>query len=82
LGIPAILISGVAEINELFEPQSTIGGAAAIAGVIASAISSYLAIYWLIRFLKDHTAWIFVFYRIGFGLAILGAIWLGRMSSI
>ena len=82
LGIPAILISGLAEMNELFEPQSAIGAAATIAGVVASAISSYLAIFWLIRFLKNHTTWVFVFYRIGFGVAILWAILSGRMSNI
>ncbi|WP_272062914.1 undecaprenyl-diphosphate phosphatase [Oscillatoria sp. CS-180] len=82
MGIPAILISGLAELNELFEPQSTVGFTAAIAGVIASAISSYIAIYWLIRFLKDHTTWVFVFYRIGFGLAILWAIASGRMLNV
>jgi len=82
MGIPAILISGLAELNELFEPQATVGGAAAIAGVIASAISSYLAVYWLIRFLRDHTTWIFVFFRIGFGLAILWGILSGRLSNI
>ena len=82
MGIPAILISGLAEINELFEPQGSVGAVAAIAAVIASAISSYVAIYWLIRFLKDHTTWIFVFYRIGFGLAILWGILSGRLSNI
>lgn len=82
MGIPAILLSGLAELNELFEPQSSVGVAAAIAGVIASAISSYLAVYWLIRFLRDHTTWIFVFYRIGFGLAILWGILSGRLSNI
>lgn len=82
MGIPAILISGLAEVNELFAPQATIGVGAAIAGVITSAISSYLAIYWLIRFLRDHTTWVFVFYRIGFGIAILAAILSGRMSNI
>ncbi|MGF1459362.1 MAG: undecaprenyl-diphosphate phosphatase [Leptolyngbyaceae cyanobacterium] len=82
MGIPAILISGLAELNELFDPQATIGAAVAIAGVISSAIASYVAIYWLIRFLKDHTTWIFVFYRIGFGLAILVGILLGRLSNI
>ncbi len=82
MGIPAILLSGLAELNELFEPQATVGTAAAIAGVIASAISSYIAVYWLIRFLKDHTTWIFVFYRIGFGLAILLGILSGRLSNI
>jgi undecaprenyl-diphosphatase len=82
MGIPAILLSGLAELNELFEPQATVGATAAIAGVVASAISSYVAVYWLIRFLKDHTTWVFVFYRIGFGLAILWGILSGRLSNI
>lgn len=82
MGVPAILITGLAEINELFNPQASVGLVAAIAGVIASAISSYVAIYWLIRFLKDHTTWIFVFYRIGFGLAILWGILSGGLSNI
>ena len=81
MGIPAILISGLAEINELFTPQSTVSVTVAIVGVIASAVSSYLAVYWLIRFLKDHTTWVFVFYRIGFGLAIIGAILLKKLPA-
>ncbi|MEM1308944.1 MAG: undecaprenyl-diphosphate phosphatase [Cyanobacteria bacterium P01_H01_bin.153] len=81
MGIPAILVSGLAELNELFTPEAGVGTVAAIAGVVASAISSYAAIYWLIRFLKDHTTWIFVFYRIGFGLAILWGIASGKLSK-
>ncbi|MGF1524109.1 MAG: undecaprenyl-diphosphate phosphatase [Leptolyngbyaceae cyanobacterium] len=82
MGIPAILISGLAEINELFEPQSPVSLVAIVAGVLASIISSYLAIYWLIRFLKRHTTWVFVFYRIGLGIALLWAILSGRMPNI
>ena len=79
MGIPALLISGLAEFLEPLSPVST---SALITGVIASAVSSYLAIYWLIRFLKSHTTWIFVFYRIGFGIAILWAIASGSMQNI
>lgn len=79
MGIPALLISGLAE---FLEPQSPVNVVAIIGGVVSSAISSYLAIYWLIRFLKDHTTWIFVFYRIGFGLAILAAIATQRMPNL
>ncbi|WP_428843047.1 undecaprenyl-diphosphate phosphatase [Sphaerothrix gracilis] len=83
LGIPAILISGLVEATDLLEVEAgDVGLLAIAAGVIASAISSYLAIYWLIRFLRDHTTWVFVFYRIGFGLAILWAIATGRMPNI
>lgn len=78
MGIPALLISGLAE---FLEPQSPVNVTALIAGTLSSAVSSYAAIYWLIRFLKNHTTWIFVFYRIGFGLAILWAIATQRMPS-
>lgn len=79
MGIPALLISGLAE---FLNPLSPVGFTPLVVGLVASAISSYLAIYWLIRFLKRHTTWVFVFYRIGLGLAILWAIFSGRMSNI
>ncbi|MFE4106411.1 undecaprenyl-diphosphate phosphatase [Almyronema epifaneia] len=83
MGIPAILISGLVEAKDLLDVEAgDIGLLAIAAGVIASAISSYLAIYWLIRFLRDHTTWVFVFYRIGFGLVILWAIATQRMPNI
>jgi undecaprenyl-diphosphatase len=74
MGIPAILLSGLAELNEIFEPESSVTALGAFVGVVSSAISSYIAIYWLIQFLKNHTTWVFVFYRIGFGIAILLAV--------
>ncbi|NJN02196.1 MAG: undecaprenyl-diphosphate phosphatase [Leptolyngbyaceae cyanobacterium RM1_1_2] len=83
MGIPAILISGLTEAKDLFSAEvGDMGLVAIAAGVLASAISSYIAIYWLIRFLRDHTTWVFVFYRIGFGLAILWAIATQRMPNI
>lgn len=83
LGIPAILISGLAEMGEIFDPSAAqLGWGSLLAGVLASVISSYLAIYWLIQFLKDHTTWVFVAYRIGFGLVILWAIATARLPNI
>ncbi|MDJ0903533.1 MAG: undecaprenyl-diphosphate phosphatase [Xenococcus sp. MO_188.B8] len=42
-----------------------------MAGLISSAIFSYLAIAWLIKFLQKRSTWIFVWYRLGFGIIIL-----------
>ena len=80
LGIPAITISGLVELKDMFEQ----GGANAdlvslVIAVISSAVFSYLAIAWLIRYLQRHKTWIFVWYRLGFGLLILGAIALGKL---
>lgn len=82
MGIPAIVLSGLAEINELFTPQTPVGPVALVGGVLASVISSYLAIYWLLHFLRSHTTWVFVLYRVAFGGVILWAIATQRMSNI
>ncbi|MBE9065327.1 undecaprenyl-diphosphate phosphatase [Leptolyngbya cf. ectocarpi LEGE 11479] len=74
LGTPAILISGLVELKGLLEDMSAVGNASLmplIGGLIAAVISSYLAIAWLIKFLRRHSTWVFVWYRLAFGVAIL-----------
>ncbi|ELR96348.1 undecaprenyl-diphosphate phosphatase [Gloeocapsa sp. PCC 73106] len=72
LGIPAITLAGLVELKEILSqgvPQSEI--ISVIIGIISSGIFSYLAIAWLIRYLQTKDTWIFVWYRLLFGLAIL-----------
>lgn len=75
LGIPAITLAGIVELKDALDQQIsaqewlTLG-----VGVISAAIFSYLAIAWLINYLKKHNTWIFVWYRLGFGILILGLI--------
>ncbi|NEP18792.1 MAG: undecaprenyl-diphosphate phosphatase [Leptolyngbya sp. SIO4C1] len=72
LGMPAILISGLVELKGLLETGLTSSGPIPlIGGLIAAVISSYLAIAWLIKFLRRHSTWVFVWYRLGFGAVIL-----------
>ncbi|MEA5462198.1 undecaprenyl-diphosphate phosphatase [Leptothoe sp. PORK10 BA2] len=74
LGTPAILISGLVELKGLLEEMATVGDSSLIplvGGLIAAVISSYLAIAWLIKFLRNHSTWVFVWYRLAFGVAIL-----------
>jgi undecaprenyl-diphosphatase len=75
LGIPAITLAGLVELKEVFEQGLTIDSLMPITvGLISSAVFSYLAIAWLIRYLQKRNTWIFVWYRLAFGLVILGAI--------
>lgn len=72
LGIPAITLAGLVELKDIF----TQGVAQAeiisvVIGLISSGIFSYLAIAWLINYLKTKDTWVFVWYRLIFGLAIL-----------
>lgn len=82
LGIPAITLAGVVGLKDLidvgFEGTSIV---ALIAGFITATISSYLAIAWLLNFLKKHSTWVFVWYRLGFGVIILGSIWMGLIDN-
>ena len=83
LGVPAITLSGLVELKGLLETGfGSAGPVPLIGGILAAVVSSYLAIFWLIRFLKQHSTWIFVWYRLAFGAAILLALATGKMQNI
>lgn len=71
LGIPAITIAGLAEVKEALTSSSLGGGLPLVVGVLSAALSSWLAIAWLLRFLQHHSTWVFVLYRLGFGVLLL-----------
>lgn len=75
LGIPAITLAGLVELKDALEEG--LGSEQLISyavGTISAAIFSYAAIAWLLRYLQTQNTWIFVWYRLAFGVAILGAI--------
>ncbi len=72
LGVPAIFLSGMLELKSMFETGlSGEGIGSLVAGLLSSTIVSYLAIAWLIRYLQQHSSWIFVIYRLIFGVGVL-----------
>ncbi len=80
LGIPAITLAGLVELKEVFEQGITTNSLIpVIFGVISSALFSYLAIAWLIRYLQKQNTWVFVWYRLAFGIIILSAIATNRI---
>ena len=79
LGIPAITLAGLVELKDVLTTEvSNSELVPLIVGVISSAVFSYLAIAWLIRYLQKKDTWVFVIYRLVFGLVILSAIALGK----
>ena len=71
LSIPAVLASGLLE---LYHSLSFINSSMAInlaVATIVSGISGYFAIDFLLKFLKTHSTFLFVFYRIAAGVIIL-----------
>ncbi|AGF52505.1 sll0210 [Synechocystis sp. PCC 6803] len=78
LGIPAITIAGLVELKGLLDKNlSNDAILPLIVGTISSAVFSYLAIAWLIKFLQKRSTWIFVWYRLIFGVVILTALGMG-----
>lgn len=71
LGIPAITLVGLVELREAVLHPSNGGALPTLVGVLSAAVVSWLAIAWLLRFLQQHSTWIFVAYRLVFGLVIL-----------
>ncbi len=79
LGIPAITIAGLVELKEAFSQPLPGGVLPLLVGIISSAVVSWLAIAWLLRFLQQHSTWWFVGYRLFFGLGLL--LWVGRLPG-
>jgi len=72
LGIPAITLAGLVELKGVLSealPQEEI--VSLVVGTISAAIFSYGAIAWLLDYLKKQSTWIFIWYRLGFGVLIL-----------
>ncbi|MEG5042049.1 MULTISPECIES: undecaprenyl-diphosphate phosphatase [unclassified Microcoleus] len=83
LGIPAITLAGLVELKgALGEGISDAGVAALIVGTISAFVFSYLSIAWLLKFLQTQNTWVFVWYRLAFGVAILTAIAGGALRNI
>ncbi len=83
LGIPAITLAGLVELKDVV--KEGVGGAGIISlivGVISAAVFSYLSIAWLLNFLKTQSTWVFIWYRLVFGVAILAAIFAGGLANI
>lgn len=83
LGIPAITLAGLISVKDLLEVgvnNSEI--LTLVASVISSGIFSYLAIAWLVEFLKTRSTWVFVWYRVIFGIAILAGLYFNVLQDV
>lgn len=74
LGIPALFLAGVLEFISAFEVEALLPQGL---GTVSAFVFSYLSIDWLLKFLQRSSTWLFIFYRIGFGLFIVLGLVLG-----
>lgn len=72
LGLPAIALAGLRELFVLYKAHIPAEAwSVLVVGLIVGAISSFVTIWGLMRFLERFSTWPFVIYRAGLGVVIL-----------
>ena len=71
LSVPAVLASGLLQLYEAVKFIDQSMAVNIIVATVVSGISGYLAIDFLLKFLRKNSTFIFIFYRIALGILIL-----------
>jgi len=84
LAIPAVVMSGVFSISDVFDT----GGGGSIPSVAQMVVATliafgvgYAAIAWLLRYVAHHTLYVFVLYRVAVGSLVLALLMTGTISA-
>jgi undecaprenyl-diphosphatase len=80
LAIPAVVASGLFELNEVFAGD----GPSPVQMVVATAIAfalGYASIAWLLRYVEHHSVYVFVWYRVVLGALLFAALGAGWLSA-
>jgi undecaprenyl-diphosphatase len=73
LSIPAVAAAGVFELPKLLHGHE-VGALPLLVGLATAAVSGYLSVAWLLRFLRTRTTYGFVVYRIALGIGLIAAV--------
>ena len=83
LSLPAIFAAGVYELykerDHLLASESD--AVNLVAASVAAAIVGYASIAFLLGYLKTHSTWLFIAYRVALGILLLGLLVSGRLVS-
>lgn len=75
LAIPVGVLAAAKDVLDVWGGAVSVGGIVPLlVGFVVSALSAYLVIGWLLRWLEQQTLTVFVVYRVVLGLAILWAL--------
>ena len=79
LGIPTLTIATLYQARQVFFHIDSL--LPLVVGIVSTFIFSYGAIAWLLRFLQTQNTWIFIWYRLAFGIFILVSVTHGLLKS-
>lgn len=71
VGIPTLLAAGAVQIYSAQKKGVSIDWAVVAIGAVAAAITAFIAVRWLLRYVQSHTFKAFGWYRIVLGIVIL-----------
>ena len=71
LSVPAVFASGMLELYEMRHFMHDLGIMNVAVATLVSGIVGYASIAFLLRYLKTHTTYVFIFYRIALGVLLL-----------
>ena len=75
LGLPAITLAGLYELRVLFKASlGSDGWITLLIGLATASVTAFAAIYALLHYLEKRSTWIFVWYRLLFGIGIVAAV--------
>lgn len=78
LGIPTLTIATLVRAKDVLNNGDML--VPLLVAIVSTFIFSYLSIAWLLRFLQRQTTWVFVWYRVALGVALLIAVGQGLLS--
>jgi len=82
LGLPAITLAGLYELRVLYKASlSSAGWMTLLVGLATASITAFAAIYALLHYLEKRSTWIFVWYRLLFGIGIVAGVWAGWLRN-
>ncbi len=82
LGLPAVTLAGLFELRVLFKAGLSSDGWITLSiGLAFASVTAFAAIYGLLRYLERHSTWIFVWYRLIFGVGIVAAVLGGYLKN-
>lgn len=80
LSIPAVALSGLYELYSLRHELTADFSVSLVAATVVSFIIGYLSIAFLLRFLRTHTMYAFIGYRLLIGIALFALLSFGKLQ--
>jgi undecaprenyl-diphosphatase len=80
LSVPAVVGSGLYETRKIGGPNAPGMGVTVVATIIAFVVG-LASIAWLLKFVSRHSTTVFIWYRIGLGLLLIGLLSGGAISA-